>query len=140
MNLHKSEVTGEYFAIVDTYYGKRRVALHTKSEDEAKEYYLKSVKPLHSSDDRAVKTKMLAMLASGSKNTTALDAVPEFAEWLTADLGLSIGKPKVTETHTGTALSQISHADYDRELQELRDGVGKIPGLPQITLGFSYRF
>jgi hypothetical protein len=56
------------------------------------------------------------------------------------DLGMSLGKPKVTETHTGPVLGQISQAEYDRELQELRDGVAKISGLPQITLGFSYRF
>jgi len=56
------------------------------------------------------------------------------------DLGASMGKATVTETHGGTNLSQISQADYDRELAQLRDGAAKMPFLPQLTLGFTYRF
>jgi hypothetical protein len=56
------------------------------------------------------------------------------------DLGVAVGKPKVSATTQGPSLSQVSQADLDRELQELRDGVGSIKVLPQVSLGVSYRF
>jgi hypothetical protein len=56
------------------------------------------------------------------------------------DLGASIGKPKLTATPSGPNLSQVDPADLDRELQELRDGVGKIKFMPQISLGLAYKF
>jgi len=58
----------------------------------------------------------------------------------TFDLGASIGKAKISETHTGTVLGNASQADIDRELAELRDGVGKIRLIPQISLGVATRF
>lgn len=56
------------------------------------------------------------------------------------DIGASFGRAKVTETHSGTHLGQISQADYDAELAELRKTVGKIRFMPQLDLGFSARF
>lgn len=56
------------------------------------------------------------------------------------DLGASIGKAKVSETHTGTNFSQASQADIDAELAEIRDGVGKVKAIPMIAIGFNYRF
>ncbi len=56
------------------------------------------------------------------------------------DLGASIGKAKVSETHSGTNLSQASQADIDAELAEIRDGAGKIKAIPMIAIGFNYRF
>lgn len=56
------------------------------------------------------------------------------------DLGASIGKAKVTETHSGPNLGLASQADIDRELAELRDGVGKIKAVPLLAIGFNYRF
>lgn len=59
------------------------------------------------------------------------------------DLGASIGKAKVTESHSGTNLGNpavVSQADIDRELAELRDGVGKVKAIPQLSIGFNYRF
>jgi hypothetical protein len=56
------------------------------------------------------------------------------------DLGASVGKAKLSATTSGPNLSQASQADIDRELAELRDGVGKVKALPQLSLGLSYRF
>lgn len=56
------------------------------------------------------------------------------------DLGASIGKAKVTATATGPTLSSASQADIDRETAELRDGVGKVKAIPQLSFGVNYRF
>ncbi len=61
----------------------------------------------------------------------------------TFDLGASYGKATVSETHSGPNLGNpatVSQADIDRELAELRDGVGKIRFIPQVSLGLNYRF
>jgi hypothetical protein len=57
-----------------------------------------------------------------------------------ADLGASIGRAKVTTRVEGPLLSQVSQADLDRETQELRDGVGRVRALPQLSVGVSYQF
>lgn len=56
------------------------------------------------------------------------------------DLGASIGKAKVTETHSGPNLGAASQSDVDRELAEIRDGAGKVKAIPLIAIGFNYRF
>lgn len=57
------------------------------------------------------------------------------------DAGASIGRAKVTGSASGPNLSgNVTQADIDRELEEVRDGVGKIRVLPQLSLGVNYRF
>ena len=56
------------------------------------------------------------------------------------DLGASIGKAKVTESHSGPNLGQADQADIDAELAEIREGAGKIKAIPMIAIGFNYRF
>ncbi|GAB4560000.1 MAG: hypothetical protein IV105_06750 [Rhizobacter sp.] len=56
------------------------------------------------------------------------------------DLGASIGKAKVTESHSGNNFSLIPQSDIDAELAEIRDGAGKIKAIPMIAIGFNYRF
>ena len=59
------------------------------------------------------------------------------------DLGASYGKARVSETHSGPNLSNtavVTQADIDKELVELRDGAGKVQFIPQISVGFNYRF
>lgn len=57
------------------------------------------------------------------------------------DLGLAIGKPKVSGTVRGPLLSQVvSQADIDRELADIRDDADKIKGIPQLSLAVNYRF
>ncbi len=59
------------------------------------------------------------------------------------DLGVSFGKATVSETHSGTNLgntSIVTQAQIDAEMAELRDGVAKIKYIPQVSLGFNYRF
>jgi hypothetical protein len=61
----------------------------------------------------------------------------------TFDLGASYGKATLSETHSGPNLGNtavVSQADIDAELAELRDGVGKVRYIPQVSLGFNYRF
>ncbi len=59
---------------------------------------------------------------------------------LVFDLGASIGKAKLTTRASGPTLGAASQADIDAETTQLRDGVGKIKALPQLSLGVSYRF
>lgn len=57
------------------------------------------------------------------------------------DLGASIGKAKVSGQASGTVLSTAAaQQDFQRELDELRDGVGKVRAIPQLSIGMSYRF
>jgi hypothetical protein len=56
------------------------------------------------------------------------------------DLGASIGKAKVTESHSGNNFSLVPQSDIDAELAEIRDGAGKIKAIPMIAIGFNYRF
>jgi hypothetical protein len=56
------------------------------------------------------------------------------------DLGVSIGRAKLTATASGPNLGNVARSDIDRELAELRDGVGKIRILPQVSIGLNYRF
>jgi hypothetical protein len=65
---------------------------------------------------------------------------PESGFGFLFDLGASYGKAKLTETHSGPNLSQASQADIDEELRELRDGVGKVKVIPQLSIGINYRF
>lgn len=59
-----------------------------------------------------------------------------------ADIGVSIGKAKVTvdqnltENHPGL----ISQEDVDVETRELKDKVGKLRILPHVAVGMSYRY
>lgn len=56
------------------------------------------------------------------------------------DLGAGIGKPTVTATGRGQLANPAAQADIDREVAELRDGVGKVKVLPQISLAIGYSF
>lgn len=59
-----------------------------------------------------------------------------------ADIGVSIGKAKVTidqnlvENHPGL----ISQEDVDAETRDLKDKVGKLRILPHVAVGMSYRY
>lgn len=63
---------------------------------------------------------------------------PAGAGWgFVFDLGASIGKAKVSAS---TNIAGVTQEDIDRELEELRDGVGKVRAIPQLSLGVNYRF
>lgn len=53
------------------------------------------------------------------------------------DLGASIGRATVTAS---TNIPGVTQADLDRELEELRDSVGKVRAIPQLSVGVNYRF
>jgi hypothetical protein len=56
------------------------------------------------------------------------------------DIGAKLGKANLTYSLSGPWTSRVSQADIDAELSELRDGVGKIKFVPQLTLGLGYSF
>ncbi len=58
-----------------------------------------------------------------------------------ADLGAAIGKAKVSATVRGQLANQPTiQADIDKELAELRDGVGKVKAIPQVSFAIGYSF
>lgn len=56
------------------------------------------------------------------------------------DVGASIGKAKVAVTPRGQLAQPAAQADVDRETAELRDGVGKVKALPQLSFAIGYSF
>jgi hypothetical protein len=56
------------------------------------------------------------------------------------DLGASIGRAKLTAVGRGVLADPAAQADIDAELAELRDGVGKVRVLPQISFALGYSF
>lgn len=56
------------------------------------------------------------------------------------DVGAKFGKATVSYALSGPVAQQVSQADIDAELTELRDGVGKIKAVPQVTFGLGYSF
>jgi hypothetical protein len=57
-----------------------------------------------------------------------------------ADIGASIGKAKVSYELSGPNANAIAQADIDAELAQLRDGVGKVRVVPQLSVGLGYSF
>jgi hypothetical protein len=56
------------------------------------------------------------------------------------DVGASVGRATLSYALSGPLAGQVSQADIDAELTELRDGVGKVRALPQLNLGLGYSF
>ncbi len=56
------------------------------------------------------------------------------------DAGVMVGKSKVTGGLSGPSAGLVSQSDVDKELQKVRDGVGKVKVIPQLTLGASYQY
>lgn len=60
---------------------------------------------------------------------------------MAADVGALIGKAKVSATARGALANQPDiQTNIDKELAELRDGVGKIRAIPQLTFSVGYSF
>ncbi len=58
-----------------------------------------------------------------------------------ADIGAAIGRARLTATPRGQLAAEPDiQANIDRELAELRDGVGKVRAIPQLSIGFGYSF
>ena len=57
-----------------------------------------------------------------------------------ADVGAMLGRATVTTTVSGPLAQQASQADIDAETAQLRDGVGHVRVVPQISLGIGYSF
>lgn len=60
---------------------------------------------------------------------------------MAADIGALIGKAKVTATARGALANEADiQTNIDKELAELRDGVGKIRAIPQLSVSVGYSF
>lgn len=58
-----------------------------------------------------------------------------------ADIGAAIGRATVSAVARGQLASQPDiQTNLDEELVELRDGVGKVRAIPQLSLGIGYSF
>jgi hypothetical protein len=58
-----------------------------------------------------------------------------------ADFGVSIGRSKVSASVSGPNLpNTVTQADIDRELADVRDGVGHYRVLPQLSVAINFRF
>lgn len=56
------------------------------------------------------------------------------------DLGGSIGRPTISESHSGPNLGNVPQSELDKELAQLREGIGRIRFVPQASLGVNLRF
>jgi hypothetical protein len=58
-----------------------------------------------------------------------------------ADLGAALGKATVSATPRGALAAQADiQTNIDKELLDLRDGVGKVKAIPQLSVGVGYAF
>lgn len=58
-----------------------------------------------------------------------------------ADIGAAIGRATVTAVPRGQLAAQADiQANIDKELVDLRDGVGKVRAVPQLSIGIGYSF
>jgi hypothetical protein len=57
-----------------------------------------------------------------------------------ADVGVMIGKAKVTTQTNVVGQFGITQADVDTETQKVRDGVGNVTVIPQLSVGLSYHY
>ncbi|MBA4178874.1 MAG: hypothetical protein C0505_20320 [Leptothrix sp. (in: Bacteria)] len=58
-----------------------------------------------------------------------------------ADIGAALGRATVSATPRGQLASQPDiQANLDKELADLRDGVGKVRAVPQLSIGLGYGF
>lgn len=56
------------------------------------------------------------------------------------DIGASIGRAKVTAVGRGQLAASASQSDIDAELADVREGVGKVRLLPQLSFSVGYSF
>lgn len=56
------------------------------------------------------------------------------------DLGAMIGRAKVTAAASGPSAALVSQSDIDKETTKLRDGVGNVRAIPQLSVGLGYSF
>jgi hypothetical protein len=58
-----------------------------------------------------------------------------------ADIGAALGKATLTATPRGALAGQADiQANIDKELVDLRNGVGKVRLMPQLSVGVGYAF
>ncbi len=56
------------------------------------------------------------------------------------DIGASFGRATLKAAVSGPQAANVTQADIDTELAQLREGVGKVRAIPQLTFGIGYSF
>lgn len=56
------------------------------------------------------------------------------------DVGGSWGRASLSDTPAGPSLAAVSQTALDAELAQLRDGIGRVRFMPQVSLGMSLKF
>jgi hypothetical protein len=56
------------------------------------------------------------------------------------DVGGSFGRTSLSDTPSGPSLAAASQTALDHEMAQLRDGIGRVRFMPQVSLGMSLRF
>lgn len=56
------------------------------------------------------------------------------------DIGASFGRATVSAAVSGPQAGNVTQADIDAELAQLREGVGKLQAIPQLSFGIGYSF
>ena len=56
------------------------------------------------------------------------------------DIGGSFGRASLSDAPSGPSLAATSQTALDQELVQLRDGIGRVRFMPQVSLGMSLRF
>lgn len=56
------------------------------------------------------------------------------------DIGGSFGRPSLNEGPSGPSLGNVSQAALDSELAQLREGIGRVRFVPQVSLGMTLKF
>jgi hypothetical protein len=56
------------------------------------------------------------------------------------DIGGSFGRASLSDTPSGPSLAAESQTTLDHELAQLRDGIGRVRFMPQVSLGMNLRF
>lgn len=56
------------------------------------------------------------------------------------DAGVMVGKSSVSGGLSGPSAGLVPQSEVDKELQKIRDSVGKVKVVPQLTVGASYQY
>jgi hypothetical protein len=85
--------------------------------------------------------KLMPYLGIGWNSRDAAAGATARGWGLALDLGLAFGKPRVDAQVLGPLLqANVSQADLDREVAEIRDDIRRIKGIPQASVAVTYRF
>jgi len=80
-----------------------------------------------------------ASSASYTRGKLSFDPRPD-DERAGSSASITLGRLNPNESRSGTAPSGVWQSDVERELTQLRDGVGRVRQVPQVSLGMRVKF